>query len=111
MWWKIWQGFEGNPQAVICDGCCCDREDAVLFDPECNAHKCVLEKSLPHCGCCEEYSCDMFPAEPSPEETARMIDVEARWTWEDEKLMAAYACKANMDAFRKRQKMSKPGEG
>ncbi len=30
-----------------------------------------------------------------------MIDAEKLWSWEEEKLMQAYACKKFMDAFRK----------
>ncbi len=29
-----------------------------------------------------------------------MINVEKLWTWEEEKLMEAYACKRYMDEFR-----------
>lgn len=29
-----------------------------------------------------------------------MIDVDKLWTWKDEKLMEAYACKKFMDEFR-----------
>ena len=61
----------------------------------------MLEKGLTHCGYCESYPCQIFPAEPSPEEIARMIDLEKLWSWEEEKLIQAYACKKFMDAFRK----------
>ena len=64
---------------------------------------CVLEKGLEHCGCCEQYPCGIFPAEPSDEEVRRKIEVEKLWTWEDEKLMEAYACRKHMDEFRERQ--------
>lgn len=100
VWKKIWQGFEPDPKAVICDGCCCERQDAELFSPGCAVRKCVMEKGYLHCGCCAQYPCDIFPAEPAQEETVRKIEVEKQWTWEDEKLMEAYACKKNMDAFR-----------
>ena len=33
--------------------------------------------------------------------TMMKIEVEKQWTWEDEKLMEAYACKKNMDEFRR----------
>ncbi len=32
-----------------------------------------------------------------------MIDVEKRWTWEQEALLEAYNCKKNMDEFRRNQ--------
>lgn len=102
VWKKQNLNFTGDPSNIICDGCTCMREDAVLFDKDCKARKCVLEKGYEHCGFCEEYPCDSFPAEPSPEEIAHMIDVEKRWTWEDEKLMEAYACKRYMDDFRRK---------
>ena len=102
-WRKIWSGFDPDPQTVICDGCRCDRADAVLSSPDCPARQCVLERGLEHCGYCEAYPCAIFPAEPSPEETARKIDVEGQWTWEDEALMEAYACKKYMDEFRQNQ--------
>ncbi|MBP3701908.1 MAG: hypothetical protein J6I64_08455, partial [Lachnospiraceae bacterium] len=47
------------------------------------------------------YPCNIFPAEPSEEVLVQKIEIEKQWTWEDEKLMAAYTCKKNMDAFRK----------
>lgn len=100
-WRKIWQGFEPDPDTTICDGCCCEKDDAILFSPACEARKCVIEKGYKHCGYCEQYPCNMFPAEPSEEETVQKIEVEKCWTWEDEKLMEAYACKKYMDEFRR----------
>lgn len=100
-WSKMWQGFHPDPETTICDGCASEKEDAALFSPDCNARACVLEKGIPHCGYCDRYPCDIFPAEPTPEETRRKIEEEKQWTWEEEKLMKAYACKRYMDAFRK----------
>ena len=34
---KIWNGFEPDPNTTICDGCACEREDAVSF--QLNQHK------------------------------------------------------------------------
>lgn len=100
----VWQKqnllFRADPAEIICDGCSCEREGAVFFDENCKTRKCVMEKGLEHCGCCGDYPCEGFPAEPSPEEIARMIDIEKLWTWEEQKLMEAYSCKKNMDAFR-----------
>ena len=31
----------------------------------------------------------------------QLIDVERRWTWEEEKMLEAYNCKKHMDEFRK----------
>lgn len=101
VWKKQNLDFNGDPASIICDGCACQEEGAVYFDETCRTRKCVMEKGYEHCGFCENYPCDIFPAEPSQEELARMIDVEKRWTWEDEKYMEAYACKKYMDAFRK----------
>ena len=98
---KIWSGFEPDPAEVICDGCCSEKKDAVLFSPVCDVRKCVVEKRLLHCGCCENYPCEIFPAEPTREETVRKIEIEKQWTWDDEKLMEAYACKRYMDEYRK----------
>lgn len=36
---------------------------------------------------------------PTQEQTIQKIEIEKQWTWEDEKLMAAYSCKKNMDEF------------
>ena len=98
---KIWQGFEPDPNTVICDGCCSESKDAVLFSPGCETRKCVIEKGYLHCGYCEKYPCSIFPAEPTEEETIQKIEVEKQWTWEEEKLMEAYTCKKNMDEFRR----------
>ena len=103
-WSKIWDGFSPDPKTTICDGCSCERENAVLFSLDCKTRACVMEKGLPHCGYCGEYPCNIFPAEPTREETFRKIEVEKKWTWEDERLMEAYACKRYMDEFRKNRK-------
>lgn len=101
VWKKQNLSFSGDPHTIICDGCTCEREDAVHFDKCCKTRKCVMDKGYDHCGYCKDYPCEKFPAEPSPEEIARMIDVEKLRTWEDERLMEAYACRRYMDAFRK----------
>ena len=100
-WKKMFEGYEPDPNTTICDGCQCENEGAVLFDSSCKVRKCVIEKDFVHCGYCEQYPCDIFPAEPTQEETIQKIEVEKQWTWEDEKLMEAYACKKYMDEFRK----------
>lgn len=104
VWKKIWQGYELDPKTVICDGCCNEGEDAVLSSPDCEARRCVIEKGHIHCGYCEQYPCDIFPAEPTEEELYQKIEVEHCWTWEEEKLMEAYACKKYMDEFREKRK-------
>lgn len=98
---KIWPGFKPDPAEVICDGCACDAEGAALFSPDCPARQCVKARGIPHCGYCREYPCPDYPAEPTPEELVQAIDVEKRWTWEEERLMSAYRCRAYMDAWRK----------
>lgn len=100
-WSKIWQGFRPDPKTTICDGCRSENEDAVLFSPDCQTRACVMDKGHIHCGYCAQYPCNIFPAEPTPEETFQKIEIEKKWTWEEEKLMEAYSCKKNMDAFRK----------
>ena len=94
-------GFRADPETVICDGCTCTHEDAVLLDPSCRARQCAMEKNHPHCGYCSEYPCAIFPAEPSHEELVQLIDVEKRWTWEQEELLKAYNRKKNMDEWRR----------
>lgn len=101
VWKKQNLSFNADPSEIICDGCASEREDAVYFDKDCRTRKCVLEKGYDHCGYCENYPCEIFPAEPSQEEIDYMIDVEKKWSREDEKCMEAYACKKYMDMFRK----------
>ena len=98
---KVWPGFAPDPGTTICDGCNAVEENSARFSPECETRKCVIEKGLEHCGWCDSYPCAAFPAEPSAEELYQKIEVEKQWTWEDEKLMEAYTCKKNMDAFRR----------
>ena len=100
---KVWQGFSPDPGEIICDGCRAEGQNAVQFSPACEARACVQEKGLEHCGCCGNYPCPIFPTEPSPEELHQKIDVEKQWTWADEKLMEAYACRKNMDEFRRKK--------
>lgn len=101
-WKKMWDGYDPNPSTTICDGCSCDAENAILFSSACEARKCVIGKELEHCGHCKQYPCSIFPAEPTEEEVTHKIEVEKKWTWEDEKLMEAYACKKYMDEFREK---------
>ncbi len=98
---KAFPGYEAVPTEIICDGCLCEREDAVLFDPACQARRCVRKKGLRFCGDCDQYPCDIFPAEPTQEELRQKIDIEKRWTWAEEELMKAYSCKKHMDEYRK----------
>ena len=104
LWRKIWKGFEADPQNVICDGCRADHAGAVLFSADCPTRKCVKDRKLRHCGECGRYPCSIFPAEPEEAELEQKIDIEKRWTWDEEVLMEAYCCKRNMDAFRAEQK-------
>ena len=102
---KMFPGYNPDPRNIICDGCSCEKENPILFDAACKTRKCVMEKNLTHCGYCDQYPCDIFPAEPTPEEIVHKIEVEKLWTWEDEKLMEAYACKKNMDEFRRKRRL------
>lgn len=98
---KVWPGFSPDPDKVICDGCACDAPGAMLFSPDCPARRCVRARGIPHCGYCPDYPCPDFPAEPPQEALVQAIDVEKRWSWDEERLMNAYRCKVNMDAWRK----------
>lgn len=44
---------------------------------------------------------DIFLTKPTQEETIQKIEIEKQWTWEDERLMETYACKKNMDVFKR----------
>ncbi len=72
-----------------------------MLDSTCNTRKCVTEKGLNRFGYCNQYPCDIFPAEPTYEMLVQKIDIEKQWTWEDEKLTEAYNFKKNIDEFRK----------
>ena len=104
---KVWNGYEPNPQEIICDGCSANTKNTILFSPDCKTRQCVMDKGLEHCGYCNYYPCDIFPAEPTQEELIQKIEVEQQWTWEDEKLMEAYTCKKNMDEFRRSRKRTR----
>jgi len=97
---KIYPGFNPDAGTIICDGCRCD-VNPVLLDPSCRARKCVISKRIEHCGQCDGFPCEIFPAEPSDEELRQRIDIEHLWSWEDEKLMQAYTCRKNMEEYRK----------
>lgn len=98
---KVFPGFNPDPKTVICDGCSCQKENPTLFDPTCKTRQCVMDKGHIHCGYCDNYPCDIFPAEPTREMLVQKIDVEKQWTWAEEELMQAYTCKKNMDEFRR----------
>lgn len=97
---KVWPGFEPDPAAVICDGCCASGTGITLFSPDCVTRRCVQARQLPHCGHCPDYPCPDFPAEPTQAELVQAIDVEQRWTWLEERLMTAYRCRANIAAWK-----------
>ena len=44
VWRKQNPNFDADPAEIICDGCACQREDAVYFDKNCKTRRCVLEK-------------------------------------------------------------------
>ena len=92
---KIFEGFNADPDTVICDGCSCEKENPVLLDPTFKVRKCVINKKYLHCGYCDQYPCDIFPSEPTQEELVQKIEVEKRWTWEDEKLMENFLVSKN----------------
>lgn len=71
---KMFQGYNPNPNTVICDGCSCEKENHVLFDPTCKTRKCVVGKRLAHCGYCDQYPCNIFPAELTQEELVKNKD-------------------------------------
>ncbi len=105
VWTKIFPGFSQDSSTVICDGCRCSEAEAALFDKDCKARKCVINKGIDHCGQCDGYPCQLFPAEPTQEELHQKIDVEHQWTWDEEALMAAYRCKHYMDEYRKQHNL------
>ena len=64
------------PNTIICDGCSCEKEDPVLLDPACKARKCVIDKGIEHCGYCDRYPCEIFPAEPTQEELVKKLTLK-----------------------------------
>ena len=100
---KIFPEYNADPLKIICDGCLSEKKDSVMQDPACKTRKCVIEKGFKHCGYCNQYPCDIFPAEPTYEMLVQKIDIEKQWTWEDEKCMEAYNCKKNIDEFRQKK--------
>lgn len=98
---KISPKWNPNVDTLLCDGCDPKTPGAVQFSPACKARECVKNHNIEHCGYCNEYEgCKIFPAELSHDQLVQKIDVEKKWTWDDEKLMACYNCKQFMDAFR-----------
>jgi hypothetical protein len=74
---KVFEGYNPDPNTIICDGCISESENAVLLSAgECKTRPCVIKKGLRHCGYCSDYPCDIFPAEPSHDEFIKSIDVE-----------------------------------
>jgi len=96
---KIFDGYGPDPKTIICDGCLCTDENAIRLEQNCKTRKCVFDKGIEHCGYCNDYPCEIFPAEPSYEEIAHNVEVLKKWTWDEEKLMEAYQCKKNIDDF------------
>ena len=58
--WKKYYDLDIPAEEIYCDGCRCDKPDAKRIDKECPVRYCVLEKSLQHCGECEQYPCETF---------------------------------------------------
>lgn len=98
---KISPAWNPKIDSLICDGCDSKTPGAVRFSPNCKARDCVNQHKIEHCGYCKEYDgCKIFPKELSQEDLIQKIEVEKKWTWDDEKLMSCYNCKQFMDAFR-----------
>lgn len=98
---KISPKWNPNVDSLLCDGCDPKTPGAVQFSPACKARECVKRHNVEHCGYCKEYEgCKTFPAELPHDQLVQKIEVEKKWTWDDEKLMSCYNCKQFMDAFR-----------
>ena len=72
---KIFGEFDHDPSTVICDGCNCEREDAILLEPDCKTRKCIVDKGIKSCAYCKQFPCAIFPAEPSDEEIKQLRTV------------------------------------
>lgn len=56
-WYRVY-GFRIPLGEILCDGCLAKGSDSRRIDRTCQVRPCVLEKGLPHCGFCSEYTCD-----------------------------------------------------
>lgn len=57
--WKKYYNLDIQGE-IYCDGCRCEKKDAIRIDVACPVRNCVLGKSLNHCGECVEYPCKVF---------------------------------------------------
>jgi hypothetical protein len=59
--WKKIYGFEVPPEVICCDGCLKpDEEHPHRIGGTCEIRACVLKRSIPHCGECNEFPCDLM---------------------------------------------------
>lgn len=58
-YWKKYYNLEIPIEDMLCDGCRCKNEGA-LVDKECPIRLCVLEKKLGDCSECDSYPCAKF---------------------------------------------------
>ena len=58
--WKKYYQMDVSPDHIACDGCRCEKENAVRYDKTCPIRPCVLEKGIEHCGMCRDFPCKLF---------------------------------------------------
>jgi len=59
--WKKIYGLEVPPEVICCDGCLKpDEENPHRIGGACEIRACVLRRSIPHCGECNEFPCDLM---------------------------------------------------
>ena len=58
--WKKYYDLDIPAKNIYCEGCRCEKTDAVRIDSDCPVRKCVIESNQKHCGECAKYSCDTF---------------------------------------------------
>jgi hypothetical protein len=59
--WKKIYGLDIAPETIRCDGCIRpDNENPYRIGGACEIRACVQQKSIPHCGICSVFPCDLM---------------------------------------------------
>jgi len=104
--WKKYYNLNYKADEIYCDGCRCNKPNAKRIDMDCPVRKCVIKKTLTHCGECEEYPCETFKLrEGMCIEEAKIQLREHFSTDEYVKYLSAYDNKTRLDEYIKSNKM------
>lgn len=101
-WQKIY-GLEIPAEAIRCDGCLKpDSENPHRIGGACEIRTCAMKRSIPHCGHCNEFPCDLMERHLASVETVAPGCRDTLNQEEFRDFIEPYLCREYLDAAGKR---------